>query len=172
MKDAKVRSRGQALAEFALVAPIFFLLLFGIIEFGRYVYNVQVLNNAAREGARYAVVHGALAQCESGPLPATATNVPCDPPGQYICDIVANYAVGVVGGSGAITTTVRWVNPNDPNDQSSLSLGCPRSTVSSSTNARENQIVVHVSYQYEALIPVVPLPPVRIDGESSLVINN
>ena len=53
------RSHGQAIAEFALVAPIFFLILFSIIDFGRYVYYVQILNNAAREGARYAIVHGA-----------------------------------------------------------------------------------------------------------------
>ena len=50
------RRRGQALVEFSLVAPIFFFLIFGIIDFGRYVYYVQVLNNGAREGARYATL--------------------------------------------------------------------------------------------------------------------
>jgi Flp pilus assembly protein TadG len=50
-------SRGQALAEFALVAPLFFLLLFGIIEAGRFVFYTEVLANATREGARYAIVH-------------------------------------------------------------------------------------------------------------------
>jgi Flp pilus assembly protein TadG len=48
----KRRRRGQALVEFSLVAPMFFLLIFAIIDFGRYVYYVQILNNAAREGAR------------------------------------------------------------------------------------------------------------------------
>ncbi len=32
--------------------------MFAIIDFGRYVYYVQVINNAAREGTRYAIVHG------------------------------------------------------------------------------------------------------------------
>ena len=50
------RSRGQALVEFALVAPFFFMLLLAIVEFGLAVYYIQVLNNAAREGARYAIV--------------------------------------------------------------------------------------------------------------------
>ena len=45
-------SRGQALVEFALILPIFLILLFGIIDFGRYVYTANSLNNAAREGAR------------------------------------------------------------------------------------------------------------------------
>src|SRR5436190_19629265 len=58
-RRARGAHRGQALVEFAFVAPIFFLLLFAIIDFGRYVYYVQVLDNAAREGARYAIVHGA-----------------------------------------------------------------------------------------------------------------
>ncbi len=47
---------GQALAEFALIMPILFLLLAGIIGFGR-AWNIQqVVVDAAREGARVAVV--------------------------------------------------------------------------------------------------------------------
>jgi Flp pilus assembly protein TadG len=48
--------RGQALAEFALIMPILFLLIAGIIEFGRGWNVKQVLTDAAREGARYTVV--------------------------------------------------------------------------------------------------------------------
>lgn len=50
------KPRGQALVEFALVLPFFALLLFGIIDLGRYVYTANTLNNAAREGARSATV--------------------------------------------------------------------------------------------------------------------
>src|SRR5947208_1304045 len=48
--------RAQALVEFAMVAPIFFVLLFGIIEGGRFIFYYETLNNATREGARYAIV--------------------------------------------------------------------------------------------------------------------
>ena len=44
--------RGQALTEFALVLPIFAILLFGIIDVGRFVYTANALSNGAREGAR------------------------------------------------------------------------------------------------------------------------
>ena len=44
--------RGQTLVEFALVLPIFLLLLFGVIDGGRFVYVNSTLSNAAREGAR------------------------------------------------------------------------------------------------------------------------
>jgi Flp pilus assembly protein TadG len=44
--------------EFAIVAPVFFLFIFGIIEFGRMVMVQQVITNASREGARMAILSG------------------------------------------------------------------------------------------------------------------
>ena len=45
---------GQALPEFALVAPLFFLVLFGIIQLGFLFAGQNGMTNAAREAARYA----------------------------------------------------------------------------------------------------------------------
>jgi Flp pilus assembly protein TadG len=53
------KRRGAAAVEFAVVAPIFLLLVFGMIEYGRMVMVQQVLTNASREGARCAVLDGA-----------------------------------------------------------------------------------------------------------------
>ena len=47
------------MVEFAIVAPLFFLLVFGMIEYGRMVMVQQVITNASREGARRAVLDGA-----------------------------------------------------------------------------------------------------------------
>ncbi len=52
------RRRGAAAVEFAFVAPVFFLLVFGMIEFGRMVMVQQVITNASREGARLGVLDG------------------------------------------------------------------------------------------------------------------
>lgn len=49
-------SRGVAAVEFAIVAPIFFLLVIGIIEVGRAIMVQQVLINASRVGARRAAM--------------------------------------------------------------------------------------------------------------------
>ena len=58
MKKHLIKSeRGQSIVEFALVLPILLILLCGIIDFGWLYYNQITLNNAAREGARYAVIH-------------------------------------------------------------------------------------------------------------------
>lgn len=47
---------GQALVEFAIILPLLFVLVFGIIEFGRYLYLKNSTTQAAREGARKAAV--------------------------------------------------------------------------------------------------------------------
>src|SRR5688572_9227995 len=53
------KQRGAAAVEFAVVAPVFILLIFGMIEYGRMVMVQQMLTNASREGARRAVLEGA-----------------------------------------------------------------------------------------------------------------
>ena len=50
--------RGAALVEAAVVLPIFFLVILAIVEFGRAMMVGQLVTNAAREGARRAVVYG------------------------------------------------------------------------------------------------------------------
>lgn len=49
------------MVEFAFVAPVLVLLVFGMIEFGRMVMVQQVLTNAAREGARVGILDDATA---------------------------------------------------------------------------------------------------------------
>lgn len=79
--------RGQALAEFALVFPIFMLVMFGIIVSGMYIFYTQQVTNAAREAARFAAVHSATAQCPTVSwLDPAVSGLPigsyarCDPP--------------------------------------------------------------------------------------------
>ena len=59
MKEHRLRANdqvGASLVEFAILAPLFVMLLFGLLEFGLGVYNKGVLTNASREGARFGVV--------------------------------------------------------------------------------------------------------------------
>ena len=57
-RSCRRQRRGAAVVEFALVAPLFFLLVLGMIEYGRMVMVQQILTNASREGARRAVLDG------------------------------------------------------------------------------------------------------------------
>jgi len=49
--------RGQSLAEFALVLPVFLLILMALFDVGRAVFVYNGLTNAVREGARLAIVN-------------------------------------------------------------------------------------------------------------------
>lgn len=54
--------RGAAIVEFALVVPIFFTLVFGIIQFSRAYARLNALNSGLREGARKGSTLAAAAQ--------------------------------------------------------------------------------------------------------------
>jgi Flp pilus assembly protein TadG len=57
-KDNK-KQRGSTLVEFSIAATVFVMVMFGVIEFGRALWTHNALTDAARRGARYAIVHPA-----------------------------------------------------------------------------------------------------------------
>ncbi|MHC4454109.1 MAG: TadE/TadG family type IV pilus assembly protein [Planctomycetota bacterium] len=57
MKTIKCQ-KGAAAVEFAIIAPLLFTIIFGIIEFGLLFYDKQVITNASREGARLGILWG------------------------------------------------------------------------------------------------------------------
>lgn len=52
------RRRGQSMVEFSLVFIIFMMLIVGLFELGRAVWIYETVAHAARQGTRYAMVHG------------------------------------------------------------------------------------------------------------------
>lgn len=66
--------RASEIAEAALVLPIALMVLLGIYWFGRAFNTYATINDAAREGARYAVVQ-TCATCGNAPNSGTAANV-------------------------------------------------------------------------------------------------
>ena len=87
--------RGAELIEFALVFPLLLLVILGIVDFGFLFQRMEVVTNAAREGARVAVLPGyANADAEArvtdyieagglptawqlGPVVVTDVTIPC-----------------------------------------------------------------------------------------------
>jgi hypothetical protein len=75
------------MVELALAAPLFAVVLLGIVVLGIGVFYQQELTNVAREAARYAAIHSATAQCPTvsnlAPDPAQTpqTYYACDAPG-------------------------------------------------------------------------------------------
>ena len=60
-RSARGGRRGATVVEFAVVAPLLFLFIFAMIEFGRMVMVEQILTNAAREGARRGILEQSTA---------------------------------------------------------------------------------------------------------------
>jgi Flp pilus assembly protein TadG len=56
-RPRRPRSRGQGLVEFAFVLPVFLMLVMGIADLGLAVFAYNSITNAAREGARLAIVN-------------------------------------------------------------------------------------------------------------------
>ena len=102
-------SRGQTMVEFALVLPILILLLAGFFDLGRVVLGNDALAHAAREAARYAIVHGGspFNLCPAGPLPddvappAASTSCPYPSPSR---ESIRNEARAQAAAAGSSVT--------------------------------------------------------------------
>jgi Flp pilus assembly protein TadG len=99
-------NRGQSVIEFALLLPILLLVVFGITEFSRAWMTVNILNQAAREGARLAVVtssnetlvHSRVIEvCKAGGVTPTGITVvppgPADPERRVTVTVQADFQV-------------------------------------------------------------------------------
>jgi len=67
LRSLRTRQYGQAAVEFAFVVVSLVILMVSILEMTMFIYTYVALTNAAKEGVRYAVVHGASAATPSGP---------------------------------------------------------------------------------------------------------
>lgn len=130
---------GKSLAEFAVVALFFFMMIFAVIEFGRFLYTHNALNDAARRGARYAVLHRAeiaqdgtprVAKCVKNVVMYGETHIAAYPN----CDPLANQPV-LINGIAAATIEVKFNgadldgNPASPNPYGA-NLGTATVTIS------------------------------------------
>jgi hypothetical protein len=118
--------RGQTMVELALAAPLFVIVLVGIIALGLGVFYQQELTNVAREAARYAAIHSATAQCptvsnlDPDPPPSNG-NFRCDPPSRRWPEMTAHArdrAFGLPPGGILFSAcwSGYWVDPNGDGD--------------------------------------------------------
>jgi len=75
LRSSNQRRRGVTTVEFAIVCPIAFFLIFATIIGGLGVYRYQQVAALAREGARWAQVHGGQYEQETGNPAATPEDI-------------------------------------------------------------------------------------------------
>jgi hypothetical protein len=156
------------MAELALAVPIIFVLILGTIEAARFIFYYQLVNDAAREGARYAIVHGSRSACPSGPPPPGETN-PCDPSGANVTAAVGDAALDFASSGELVVFDPVWTSRG--------SLSPPRrGDASTGGNGRGDHVTVFVDFTYDPLVKEVVdvpvLPPITVSAESTLVVNN
>jgi Flp pilus assembly protein TadG len=66
--------RGATLPEFALLLTVFLMFLFGVFEYARYLLVLHTITNAARDGARYAVISSSNPNAATFTTDATAAD--------------------------------------------------------------------------------------------------
>jgi Flp pilus assembly protein TadG len=98
---SKHRQQGQSTVEFSIAAFLFFLLIASILDIGRAVWYLGTLEDATREAARYAIVHGSLSSSQVGP---TDGNFSAGPPStdSSITTVVDRYLNGFNHSSVAV----------------------------------------------------------------------
>lgn len=97
--------RGAAVVEFAIVSPVFFMLIIGMIEIGRALMVQQVLINAARVGARQAVM---LTSSESAVLSAVTNYCTGVGVSHVTATVSPNPATAAAGAPITVTSTVSF----------------------------------------------------------------
>ena len=128
---------GQAMVEFALIAPLLFIFLFGIIQFGITFGGEIGLSNAAREVARYA---------STAPANATTAAVTAQ------ANMVLQRSIPGYNGSGVTTVSYCWYK--DP-----LTPSTPIGTFS-------QKVIVSITYGHTLFIPLVGRLIDGLDGSS------
>lgn len=123
--------RGATAVEAALVLPVVFTFIFGMVVMGFLVYYYYQVASLAREGARYASVHGSQYAADTGNSAATATTI--------MSNAITPMAVGL--DPNKLTCTVTWNTSNSPTsyNPNSAPPGEPL----------QNTVSVTVTYQWK-----------------------
>jgi len=131
MRSRHKRQRGQAAVEFALILPLFLLLVFAVTEFGRIWMVQHVLTTASRAGARQAI----LPSTTEAQVSQTVSDLCTGASLNAELTSVSMSNVGMAGASGS--TTEVTVSYNHPVLSGSLIPGLSGSfTLASTTRMR------------------------------------
>jgi Flp pilus assembly protein TadG len=119
--------KGQSLAEFVMVLPIFLILVFSIIDFGMGFHAWLTVTNSAREGARFGAVRAQPGgACDNDPS-TQATNIDC---------------------------RVRETADSLKQANLDVSITCPGPPAGACPGTPGTSVVVKVDYDYDLITPL------------------
>ena len=148
------RRSATTMVEFAFIAIILFTVLFGIFEYARFVFLLQVTDAAAREGARFASAHTG---------DGTTT--------QQVIDQVNYYMSGRNSELAGYTVTVTCVDPTTGN-QIAIPNTTPTQYVAWNNAAFGQVIAVKITGTYSPILPGLLLTSGSIPITRTVVMNS
>ena len=113
-------SRGATLIEFALCAFLLVILLLSVVEMGRMILVYTTVTNAARAGARYAIVHGSTRTGTGVDGPSGPGNNPAE-----VVLAVKNFASAGALDVTRLNITVTYPTGNDIGDPVDVTVVYP-----------------------------------------------
>ena len=137
------RRRGQSMVEFALVLPIFMLVLSGILDFGFALYSRMSVISAAREGARAAIMV---------PDNTTITSV------AQAAAISAGAGAGLTLGTPTVTCIQTSASPS-----STTVIDC-------TTAVSGDSVAVRVNFSYHSFFPLTMGATIDLSSTVQMVI--
>jgi Flp pilus assembly protein TadG len=143
------RCGASTVVEMAFIAPVLFFILFGLLIGGLGIFRYQQVAQLARDGSRWASVHGTQYAADTGNSAATSTDV--------YNDAISPNAAGL--NLNKLTYSVSWNSTNSP-----FSV----KTVSGSQQNVANTVSVTVNYQW---IPEAFLGGITLSSTSVTVMS-
>ena len=138
---------GAEIIEFALVMMAFSLVFFGVMAFGQALYAYHYVSDAARDGARFAIVRGSACTTWATACPAANSDVR-----NYVVSITPP---GINTSASHLTVTTTWPGNGAGTCTINNSPGCP----------------VKVQVQYKFTFPLVLPSAVTMTSASQMVIS-
>jgi Flp pilus assembly protein TadG len=146
---------GAGLVEYCVVFFLFMTMVLGVADFGRALYADHFVSNAARDGARYAAVHGSTCNDDSSCSAATPDTGPANSGNNVIQDYVNQYV------PQGIDKTQLTVTPGWPSTSG---------TCATTSNAPGCIVVVQVQYTFKFDFPFVSKKTINFTSVSQNVI--
>lgn len=155
--------RGSSMVEFAVASSLLLLLMFGIVEFGRALYMYHTVANAARIGARWAMVRGSYSCSAVNPV----DNCDASPAA------IQSYVQSVVPmtDSGSLSVATAW-STGVLHDATCPAAPDPApGTLTAGTNDQEHLVCVTVSHPFTFAVPFVSNATLQLSSTAQMIVS-
>ncbi len=154
---------GAALVEMALSCVVMIAIFFGVFEFGLASYTYHYVSDAAREGARYAMVRGSTSCTNTPNLSA------CNATATQISDYVKNLGYPGINATANMTVTVTWLAATTVTGGSNTTTTWAACT--GTCNLPGNMVNVVVTYAFPLAIPFSTSNTINVTSTAAMVVS-